>query len=300
MVFFIIGCNDENTPISKYDKKIDPHYWTGQIAPSNSSNPYDSAGYYHNECLDYVADHWNELCLDSSLYKSKMNELISDFCCSRGYDVPTSNCEDSIGQIVDDYFTSVSYMNVDQIIENYGLSMLAKDKLYELLNYINILLENDSTETTVIYFINTVKSWESNIINNNNLNSSEKKQILVASSVLRYSVSYWYDVYTDSNSPWRTTLPEFLPKNSKKLPRIQIVPFLFNSYPLWYKIVGTATSDVLGGITFGYVGAATASAVTGYIFWTPQVNAAASWLWGGVTSALTSVCCFLGLCSSGC
>lgn len=183
-------------------------YLTG-LNPTNIANPVDSCGYYHNLFLTIFINNTQITAYDTNLYK----EAIFDIMGQIGDDNIFETNRVINQYAFEFYYDSVNGLSNNQIIEKYSINSYVKSKLYNLFA---ILQEHTDTLHFNIDSINTItneiKSWEQLVMQelnyyNYNPNDSIANQLLITSSILRYSLCFWITAINDPNSALRNLFP---------------------------------------------------------------------------------------------
>jgi len=238
---FTLACNEKPSELTKIPKG--PDNYDPNLAWSNSNNPYDTIGDFHNQGLDYCLNFSEYFqCSDSILFRDQIIEQTSDFCCSLGWYTP----EDSCSYYCEDYaLNAILFRQEYTITEMIEYSAIDNDSKNEMLDLISIVEENtDSNNINLLY--NAIKGWESDVINSN-YSVGCKKQLLGSSSVLRYSLHYWNTQrLLGEESLW--ILPCDVSKMGYKNGRIQnwftdVIDFVCDN---WDGILVTAVADADG------------------------------------------------------
>jgi hypothetical protein len=241
---------------------------------SNANNPYEYVGDLHRIGLENIKNNYlNQInpnvVIDSSQRVNNIINIVSVFTKSNVDSVLGNNIAnvDSIkfglNSISVDYqINQEGYIN--ELLNDVGLSSDVK-------TYINQLSENtDIGNLDSLELINPISSISYKIINtesiinfDNNLTNDEKFELLVLTSVLRDSYSYWFDEYTNQNSLWRVCLPVIKKvKDSKLMGKNGAIVATVAAAAAWADgrgaIVGAAKKLVFGpeGAVVGAVGGA--------------------------------------------
>lgn len=146
-------------------------------------------GNYHNIIVDEMIERYgynNEVKaeevlaqVNSSQYRYEIENLYDD-------EKFSTTLHPFFEHISDDYDTAKS--NYYSVIENNSTSQFAKTYMYEIMDVIFSLKEEDYNYKT---FYSTIVQIENNIIKDSNLLNKEKVIILKGSSVARHTVDLW-------------------------------------------------------------------------------------------------------------
>lgn len=257
VLFLIVSCEqslNESTS-SLGDKKN----LNTLIDPSNSNNPYDSNGYYHNLALDYIIQHYEEFGCDSATNVNALKILLIDFENEVHQAIPSNLVEDSINYIFDEYFGEDIFLTPSQFEAKYNITGPVQNKFNHLINTAELI----TNSFTLQQVIDTIKSLESTWINDQNLTTDNKKLLLRSSSILRFSFVYWNNVLNNPLHTWHGAFLDcnIINKNSDVL-------LALDELSTAEKLFGISISDAIGGAGGGILGAITAStAISIYIFW---------------------------------
>jgi hypothetical protein len=283
-VILFLSCNDEGIIPSKFKTNEKPKFTNPpSVDPSNSANPYDSAGFWHNEGLDYFVENCSNLNFDSTTFVQGTKQIVSDFYCGCIYDLPeNTTCSTYAFAVVDTFFTTTINMSNEDIINSTFQDEYSRELMNELLQKIYDLSNCVLTTQTVENYVDTVKTWETEVIFSLNLSQTNKKILLGASSVARWSFCYWYDESSNLNSPWINCVQctdSSIVKNRKGQGASTFSHNKKIMLSTTEKVIAVAVSDVVGFLKGGVVGSVTASAVTAVVVWWDEVCEAIDWLW---------------------
>ena len=201
--------------------------------PSNSSNPWDSVGVYHNYALEDVKKHALGGTADLKQYLNYSNNYMVSTFSSR---VPNIRellpSEDQITSILAD---SASYYS--NFIDKSSYSEGVKGKFKELIGIITDDIGYEDADYCDIKV--RILEFEEKLLADGSLKTEEKDQVLKASSVARYSLYFWYNEYQAS---------------------------LETSKRKWWQWLVVGVADVAGGIAGGIAtGATVVGAVAGAV-----------------------------------
>lgn len=147
----------------------------------NKENPFDEAGAQHNHLMAIIEEKGNpkmtldevyELC-DSVLYDKYKDELIPNYS-SKQFATPIVNLD--------------SQREYESFINSLDLENQLKEYLFELFD---IMFKYDAKNLCEI--IDEIKRFESSLLKKHN--PKDVENILITSSVGRYSLAYWNDRY---------------------------------------------------------------------------------------------------------
>ncbi len=260
IAMFIYSCTEQNISNAK-SRPYESLYDT--LAISNPLNSYDTIGIIHNNGLLYIENNIQNISCEnytSNIGYYSSSYILSNFPCEDSTEI--TNLSDSLANFID---SNQGYCFMDSILNYYNLSSNVKFKLNNIIQ----TLKNNSDTTNYSSYIILIKNWENTIINDNNINSNEKEQLLQFGSVARYSLYYWWTIANSGSNPWNQVLAGCqggkIKLKDHNSPNIQFLGTDFSSYSLWYKLLCVAISDAAGAAKFGYIGAIVSSAVTAVI-----------------------------------
>jgi len=157
---------------------------------ANPLNPYDNAGVLHNQGIEYLLNNRSyfgtnvdSMCLD-------IVNVIGDFFENENplnVNNPETYYRDSISHLL----FNKRAMSLTALYSSQGYSSYSINLNDSIFTVIGDLANNT---TNLAYFIAEVKVIEHLLLNDNNLNSSEKEWLLSQTSILRYSTALWKDV----------------------------------------------------------------------------------------------------------
>lgn len=198
----------------------------------NSNNPFDQAGRKHNELMSTIELNGNREMSTIQVYNMVDNVIYNEYCAdihnfsSQTFATPILNFQDMLEM--------KNYVNSLNINDN------AKRKFLVLAD---ILMNYEVVNLSTI--LSDIVSFENNLVTEIGSDKNIYSQVLIASSIGRYSLCYWHDR---------------LLSNSVKQD---------NRAPFWKKFF-VALADALGGLAGGVAGSSTviggiAGSVTGAI-----------------------------------
>jgi hypothetical protein len=222
------------------------------IVRTNSNNPDDDFGNYHNQGVATILPNINP---SSPTLDADVLTQVKAFDVTLGYSADSAqtfyNKYVALGDLP---FSKVPELDsLGNILVSQGqISSTANSYVQQIYSTAKTYLSFD-TPTVIHYnsFANSMISLESQIQNNSSLSANEKNGLLSACSVARYSAAYWGN-YINNPAPAAS----------------QISPLRL-SLPKWLKIVigdiggaviGIATGPV--GIVTGAIGTSIVTAVT--------------------------------------
>ncbi len=241
--------------------------------PENPQNPFDSIGYYHNIALDYFIEHKSLFeTSDTALFVNYTKNVLTPFFLNDYNYLNFEITQEESDSIIEFYLTEARFTEPDTIIKYYSISTTVESNLQNLFNY----CKNYNDTTSFQPLITTIKNWESEIINGN-LTTSEQEQLLKTSAILRWSLSYWWAVCSDTNNSWYTVIFSRFSKGNQNLQGNGSKIMMPEGGKWWVGVAYMGVSDALGYMIGGPVGAATGSAAAGiYYFWDE--------IWGAIKS----------------
>lgn len=184
LLLLILASCHPNEDIIHTDNVYDPivensNLQRGVELPANTTNPYDAAGRLHNEIFEaYYSSTVLPSTLDSIAFLSEsLGTNNAEFAALKGQSyIPVST--NSVTAIISNANT------IEDVIENSSLSSQAQASLSD---FTNDLIAMDVTEDDFEVIYNFVIIYEAGIIQNTQLTAGDKKIILTASSIARYS-----------------------------------------------------------------------------------------------------------------
>jgi hypothetical protein len=197
----------------------------------NKENPFDEAGLQHNHLMAIIEEKGNpkmsldevyELC-DSVLYEKYKDELIPNYS-SNKFATPIVNLESQR-----EYENFINSLDIDNQQKNYLFELFDIMFKYDVKNLCDIIDE--------------IKLFESNLLKNHK--PEDLKNVLITSSVGRYSLAYWDDRYDQGDITAKAFWKKFFTGVADAVGATAGA------------IAGSAT--VVGGIAGGIVGAIGAS-----------------------------------------
>lgn len=234
----MISCQEEavNTVDNLNKSNLSETYQHDYTEVVNNNNPFDSMGVVHNLALDYLID--NYTFFDSLTSESVVNDGIYDYFYNRGWAIIDINAGIDGG---DEFHSNTQSMTQSEWIDSVCSSDSAETYLLILLE--NIADYTDSTDLT--NYFNTIKLFESKVNYSTAISSSDKHMILGAAAVARYSMQYWYEVWTDQQHPWYNVPASFIEK-IKPNPNTLADLIFKQSDPWWWKVTGVVVGDAAG------------------------------------------------------
>lgn len=151
----------------------------------NKENPFDEAGLQHNHLMAVIEEKGNpkmsldevyELC-GSVLYDEFKEELIPNYS-SKTFATPIVNLDSER-----EYRDYINSLDLDNQLKNYLFELFDIMFKYNAKNLCDIISE--------------IKQFESNILKKHR--PGEIENVLITSSVGRYSLAYWDDRYDESD-----------------------------------------------------------------------------------------------------
>ncbi len=280
----LISCNEENIAdkhsINENDVGDRPRY-------SNFENPYDSIGIAHNLILDaFIArrDSLYQVC-DSSTFVNEFNEILSKATCEVGYKTPETNCQSIIEDSLfaaQSYFEELDEKSFSEFVEENVSNPNTKGYIFELYEYFDNINNIDS-------LLNEIEEWEYTVSNDTSLNDNDKQMLLMAGSIARYSVQYWYEVNNNESSPWHydngCTQGNLMKKRKRILATAKWQKVAKSDYSSFvsysiYTLVIPGTQPWVIGAAAGHT-AASSAATAVWVFWediTGAIEDAIDWL----------------------
>lgn len=204
--------NSKAMNVSSIDWKTYKWQSLAGIDPSNSDNPFDWIGQFHNDGMDYLANHFlsqethpiGEVFLEQLLNKSTE------------YDFLIYPDKIEISQEEYKQFTLEKLEDETLLIE-YSTNTTYDPVIKQLLDYIAV----ENPDMSIVETIEYVKEFESKVQNNEfALNEEDTKVVYYFTSTYRFSLAYWNDVHTglreDYNRHGFSDIGEALPQGLSK------------------------------------------------------------------------------------
>jgi hypothetical protein len=170
------------------------------IDPSNSNNPYDNYGEFHNNALDYGVNNLTYVGADKDSIESELFGLIVDYCIENDPDSVCSNYTRM--EAIDSIVSALEHIDNIKTSASIQYTNWAN-------NLMNIITSSGSSDYNfnIETVIDNVKLWEDSLqtfVNNTPyaLSDNEVKQLLVSASVARYSSVYWKNIYVSGGGIW--------------------------------------------------------------------------------------------------
>ncbi|MBZ4036708.1 hypothetical protein K6T82_18200 [Flavobacterium sp. 17A] len=177
--FFTMACSDEyaeETIETSYQNKS---MKKAGMSPANTANPYDSAGMIHNEILEILAD------TDFNSTSVEEITVLIDSVSAAHPELMLSTVDSTLSSRVLEITGIINSSDpVSNILGVSSLGTLAKTSFTAFLN--SLLLASDSPYSDIHPII---VSYEASVLSSLAFSADEKRIILTASSVARYSVA---------------------------------------------------------------------------------------------------------------
>jgi len=149
------------------------------LSPENPANAYDIAGKIHNDLLDvYLSCNYTFNTIPQISQKVDSISALNNDLLILGTNLPANFQE--IQETVDDPQTKLEH-----VIANSSMTNAAK---ICLSNYMASLLLWETNEYSIIH--QSIISFEASVVGNTQFSSEDKRIILTASSIVRYSTYY--------------------------------------------------------------------------------------------------------------
>lgn len=199
LLFSLISCTKEVgdtskilSPFSSLSITWSNYKWvsTSGIDPSNPLNIYDNIGQEHNDGCNYYLAHFVDLGYIPTNENDYFDECLSVY---KELEIDAGSIEnpDTIKaqflQYIAPMVSSITYPQLVNINSYDSTSAALKLDFLE-----NVIVE--TKDSNINYIISYIKALEAPIISSGAYTSSQKSDFLKYSSLLRYSLAYWYDV----------------------------------------------------------------------------------------------------------
>lgn len=194
--FMIIwSCQKEESKVDDYQlsqKKTTTPPWS---SAANSNNPYEylETGIYHNECLDYFKNSRSNYSTEQ-LWIDDLHQIGLDYFCTVS-DLTYCNAQLTVTNLeaIDDLALSTEQFNT-------AIGTLAtgtQTRVWELLGFYT-----QYNMTNYSGFKQAVVLFETNVDAEQTITDSDKKMLLLAAQVARYSALYWKEQIENNFSGW--------------------------------------------------------------------------------------------------
>lgn len=198
---FFVSCKKESqSDIPEPVRKVQKAATVANVScedPANPDNPYDQIGYYHNEGVTYVLN----ITGNSNPVASSEIAALSNQYGLQTFNINGTATAADIDEVVNDGINEYT-----SIIDQYSVSDKARAYLYQLMAIFDDPSETDEVEYCPLK--DRIVALESTVLQDGTLNNTERRQVLSATSVARYSLYYWmnYDFPSDNTA----RLPKWL------------------------------------------------------------------------------------------
>lgn len=179
-IFLFSGCEKqemETTGSESYIESESEFYWeeVEGCVIANENNPVDSAGYIHNVLIGEV----ETVC-------SPEDDLDSIYqTCESVYEEHYGNTNFNFS-VADQYIEILKENKEEYFLDTLSADEFTKDCFKDLMD---IVYKYDLTNFS--YIVEEIKSYEETLLNN--YDQDEIQEILIGSSIARYSLAYWHD-----------------------------------------------------------------------------------------------------------
>jgi hypothetical protein len=198
---FIYSCTKDTDPMNPSSPTNSPVVmnappYTPCTNVANADNPYDQAGFIHNDALQYMMAHkpqWS--CGDHAQWIQTCVDLTATYACDNGYG-PADNCYSIATGELNNVINLCESMTAEQIIANTGSAQL-QDYIGQLHNEVRSYTDSTQIDT----LLTSIKQLESGAMGST-LNPDEKRTFLEAASIARYSACYWFQEHQKSVTDW--------------------------------------------------------------------------------------------------
>jgi len=185
MLAVFAACKKENRmiAISKYVSTGNINATVMMSTPENPLNPYDSLGYWHNRIVNYILD-----CKENTVPDAN----VSTQCVLQFYkqlydmDLPASSFT-TVSRTVDE-----SNADIQNVITGCSYDEIVKLKLESLIQMIHKLSDNKSTYPVIK---TAITGFENGVMQDKLLSAEDSEAILKVTSIARFSIYYWMDVF---------------------------------------------------------------------------------------------------------
>lgn len=147
-------------------------------------------GQEHNDGCNYFLAHFMDLGYiptNEALLMEEIYTVIEEL----DIDAGSTETTDTIRAIFNQYVAPMtSLATYPQLVHSYSYDSISAELKLDLLE--NMII--DTKDSNINYIINYIKTKEAPIILSGFYNASEKEDFLIYSSILRFSLTYWYDV----------------------------------------------------------------------------------------------------------
>lgn len=194
-LFGLLSCNSDNDMTNTRQTSQMAFRITDSM-PGNNQNPYDEVGWLHNELLGiyYTGDTLANSVADITAKIETIAESNEDFKTLQGTSYHSISME-RVRYILDHQNTCVS-----DIISGSSMTSPAKTSL---ISFVNSVISLSETETDTATFYDYIVNYESDILNNTLLSQTDKRILLITSSIARHTT------YLYAKRPKKNTDPDW-------------------------------------------------------------------------------------------
>lgn len=217
IMFGLCSCSNDEENYDNFNGSV--HYSSkSQITPANPRNVYDHAGKDHNNLLDkIIVKIRKDYGSVNKPSDAQVYDIIGNVLVAEGLFVNVSNFKSEIPISMLNNILKDTAGLYPKIISSLNISGTSKALIGEMFGDLYLLV---GTSDEYIDYKSVIMEKEEEIINTN-IAPSEKEKLLIATSIARYSLYYWFNF-----------------ENSSK------------SRPIWKYLV-VAGADILGGCLSG-------------------------------------------------
>ena len=173
-----VGCKKKDAGTTSADTSAHVTKKESDRDPSNKDNPFDAVGVIHNRFLDDFAKEYSDTTQSHDTSKAGLKAYAINWC----YNDNGSS------------FSAEDSLLCDSALNGYAIS----DEIIDSNLHILDRFIRDAKTNGYDNFKSDVVAFEADILANESLTDYQKITILGASSVTRYSASYWWDRIDDN------------------------------------------------------------------------------------------------------
>lgn len=190
MLVIVTACKKEDSmnsamPAYVNNTAIAANFSLTMQMPENPQNPYDSVGSLHNSIVAHVLDCKSNTIPDANVSTQYVIKFYKQLY---GVDLPASSFA-TVSSTVDE-----SNTDIQDVIAGSSYNEMVKLKLDSLLRMIN-KFSDDNTSYPAIK--KAIGDFENGVIQDNLLPSEDSEAILRITSIARFSIYYWMNVFKE-------------------------------------------------------------------------------------------------------
>ena len=205
IIIFMFSCSEKNVSTDQHEFGKNSLEF---VNPANPSNPLDSIGQDHNECMDYMGSYQGYDFTDSLAFINSFRNAFISYELSKGRTL--SQQEKAT------FFMPGTYVSFSQVC----LINLFSSEFQIYANAIKTQIYRSVESTAdLLDVLANIRITETSIISSNTIVNSERQILLAYASISRYSTFYAYKIMSSNGtSNWHQTfnIPIELPMCTQK------------------------------------------------------------------------------------